>query len=181
MHSLTHPCMCSGDVRQRKERKLHRIRTIAGSVDLTTSECLYQYKMWPNRQRACARRLIDRVLCKTPTKQLSAWRKLLRGKWMTAKGIVELREVNHKGHKLLQWCCMRDGIQLQRLLRVRKKTHKDGVSSRQFALAGGSDSRVQMWLVNATTSTDDVIVWRAHTSSFCKLVPVQEIEYTRIG
>ena len=66
-------------------------------------------------------------------------------------------------------------------MRIRKKVGKDGKKWRQFALAGGSDKRVQLWLVNTTTSTDNKIIWRAYSSSFCKINGVVDKVYVRVN
>ena len=179
-HKLSAELDILGVTREARQHKVRTLREIAGAMNMTSSECALQYKQWPRRQRMCDRRKLDRVLQKSPRKRLSAWIKLLQGQWMTKNGSVTLSTVQRKGHKVLQWRSVRNGKLVTRLLRVRSKTDKKGMSHKQYVLAGGSDERVQLWLVNTTKSTDNDVVWRAYTSSFTKLTPVQEIVYHRM-
>merc|ERR1712147_141140 len=69
------------NTKEYREHKVHRLRQIAGSANMTTAEAILQYKQWPKRQSMCDRRRLDRVLNTCANKKLSAWRKFLRGKW----------------------------------------------------------------------------------------------------
>ena len=66
------------DVGQAKKHKSTRIRLIAGNNNVTSAECVLQYDQWPRRQRACDRRILDRVVSAPRKFKLSLWRKFLR-------------------------------------------------------------------------------------------------------
>ena len=169
------------DQSKAKEHKAFTIRSIAATSNMTSAHCLLRYQEWPARQRMCARRRLDRVLKRDHRQRLSAWRKLLEGTWQTSSGVVTLATVSHRHRKILEWRSQRDGKMYSRHMRIRKKVGKDGKKWRQFALAGGSDKRVQLWLVNTTTSTDNKIIWRAYSSSFCKINGVVDKVYVRVN
>ena len=149
-------------------------------MKMTSAECLLQYRQWPRRQRMCDCRKLDRVIGEDPRKRLSAWRKLLEGQWQTPNGLVTMTTVTQNDRKVLEWRSLYNGKMVNRLLRIRTNTDKDGTKREQFSLAGGSDDRVQLWLVHTGSSTDDKIVWRGYNSSFCRLKNKPDIEYLRV-
>ena len=113
---------------------------------------------------------------------ISAWRKFLAGQWQTGsdEDLVNLVPVEHDDRKLLEWRAKRDGRMVRRLLRVRNKYDSNGEKWEQFVLAGGSSKRVQLWMISVQDSTDDVVIWKAHNSSYRKLKDVPDIVYTRV-
>ena len=163
-----------------RQYKAVTIREIASATNMTSAHCLLRYQEWPRRERMCDRRMLDRVLKTEARKRLSAWRKLLEGTWRTSSGLITLTTRIHRQRKILEWQSQRDGQIHKRYMRIRKKVGKEGKTWRQFALAGGSDKRVQLWLVNTTTSTDNNIIWRAYNSCFGKIEGVADKVYTRV-
>ena len=149
---------------------------------MTTTECMLQFKQWPRRQRQCNRRKLDRLLNVQRRRRLSAWRKFLVGQWQTGPDneVVNLVSAEHNGRKSLEWRAKREGKMVRRFLRIRIKHDNNGKKWEQFALAGGSDKRVQLWMVSIQESTDNVVIWKAHNSSYYKLKDVQDIVYTRV-